>query len=83
MDWAPITALKEFRKIVDIMDKGSQYILTERKRTFSLLEESSEQGRDIMSIMCKPLVSSWLLKSKSYTHAWVCSTSQLFIVGVR
>ncbi|KAH7913518.1 cytochrome P450 [Hygrophoropsis aurantiaca] len=67
MDWLPIDALREIRRIVNIMDSMSRKIYEEKKAAMVAGEETNidpnslrarMKGKDIMSIMLKANVSS-------------------------
>lgn len=56
MDWAPIPALRELRRIVNVMDKASKAIL-EKKRVEAKMGvlDREKVGKDVMTIMCTSL----------------------------
>ena len=63
MDWAPVPALRELRRIVNVMDRASKQILSDTKRQVQSQrgveygEEARERfdgrgkGKDVLSIM--------------------------------
>ncbi|KAH7930153.1 cytochrome P450 [Leucogyrophana mollusca] len=67
MDWLPIDALKEIRRLVNIMDSASRRIFEEKKAAMAagdITEDNPNslrarmKGKDIMSIMLKANTSS-------------------------
>lgn len=61
MDWAPLDALRDLRRVVQIMDATSKTIFAEKKAIAEGRAEpdgpgslrSRMKGKDIMSIMCE------------------------------
>ena len=61
MDWAPLEALRNLRRVVQVMDAASQSIFAEKKAIMEGRAEpenpgslrSRMKGKDIMSIMCE------------------------------
>lgn len=61
MDWAPLEALRDVRRVVQVMDATSNRIFAEKKAIMEGRAEpdgpgslrSRMKGKDIMSIMCE------------------------------
>jgi len=67
VDWAPLEALRDIRRVVQVMDATSKSIFEEKKAIMEGRTEpegpaslrSRMKGKDIMSIMCELNASSY------------------------
>lgn len=69
MDWAPLEALRDVRRVVHVMDATSKSIYAEKKAIMEGRAEpegsaslrSRMKGKDIMSIMCESNAPSYAI----------------------
>ena len=60
MDWAPVPALRELRRIVGVMDRSSKQILSDTRKRMSggvnvpegFQEKLDATKKNILSVMC-------------------------------
>ncbi|GJJ06130.1 hypothetical protein Clacol_000319 [Clathrus columnatus] len=78
MDWAPIPALRELRRIVNVMDKASKTIL-EKKRVEAKMGvlDSEKVGKDVMTIMLRDNADS--SQSERLTESEILGQMNTFI----
>ncbi|KAF8514432.1 cytochrome P450 [Hysterangium stoloniferum] len=82
IDWAPIPALRDLQKIVEIMDKASKDILTEKRADLvrgkkTGLFRAGTKGKDIMSVMLEANAASH--ESEKLTEAEMLGQMNTFI----